>query len=265
MPLQFAAITPHSPILVPTIGKDNLARLAKTMNSYKKIGDFLSEQQIETTIIFSPHGSVKEDVFTMNVAPELNVNFEEFGDFSSKTKVGNDLETAEYIRDAFLENGKMKAANEKNLDFGAGVPSFLLFKDSKTVEIVPIKSSGLSLREHFEAGIAIGKILEKSTKKIAVIASSDLSHRLTKHSPAGYSPKGQKFDLRLVDLVHEKRIDDLLSLDEKTITEVKTCGLKTILMLFGTLYGAGADWEMLTSTYEAPFGVGYLTASLGIK
>lgn len=265
MPLRFAAIAPHSPILIPTIGKDNLTRLTKTLNSYKKIGEFLVESKIETAIILSPHGPVQENLFSLNLAPQLTVNFEEFGDFSSKTEIDSDPEISENIRESFLESGKMKAVNEKILDFGAGVPSFLLFKEKKGVEIIPINSSGLSLQEHFEAGVAIGKILEKSAKKIAVIASSDLSHRLNKHSPAGYSPKAQKFDMRLVDLIHEKRIDDLLGLEEKTVEDAKTCGLKTIVMLFGTLYGAGADWEMLTSTYEAPFGVGYLTASLGMK
>jgi MEMO1 family protein len=265
MPLSFAAITPHSPILVPTIGKDNSSRLSKTINSYRKIGESLSLTKTETLIIISPHGKKEGKKIGLNAAPDLNINFEEFGDFSSKTKVKTDLRTTELIRSAFLEDGRLKALNQPKLDFGSGVPIFTLLTEKKNIEIVSINSSRLSAKDHFEIGTALGQALEGVKKNLAVIASADLSHRLEKRSPAGFSPKGQKFDLRILDLIHEKRIEDLLALDENLISEAKPCGLKTILMLFGILYGAGADWEMTSSTYEAPFGVGYLTASLGIK
>jgi aromatic ring-opening dioxygenase LigB subunit len=265
MPLKFAAIAPHSPLLIPSIGKDNLARLGKTLNSYKKIGEFLSEQKIEVVLIFSPHGKTEDSHLSLSVSPELSINFEEFGDFSAKSQASNNLEISENIRLALLESEKLKAVNENILDFGAGVPAWLLLKEKKEIEVIIINSSKLSLKEHFETGNIIGQVLNESKKRIAVIASSDLSHRLDKRSPAGFSPKGQKFDLRLLDLMHEKRIEDILNLDEKIVEEARPCGLKTIALLFGTLYGAKATWEIITSTYEAPFGIGYLTASLEIK
>ena len=265
MPLKFAAIAPHTPLLIPSIGKSNLARLGKTLNSYKKIGEFLSEKKIETTIFFSPHSKKEDDLFSLDVLPELNINFEDFGDFSTKTQISNDLEITENIRLGLLENNKTKAVNFDVLDFGAGVPAWLLLKEKKEIQAAVINSCNLSLKDHFETGIMIGKILEKSNKRIAIIASSDLSHCLDKRSPAGFSPKGQKFDLRLLDLMHEKRIEDILNIDEKVIEEAKPCGLKTIVMLLGVLGANDTAWEMITSTYEAPFGIGYLTASLEIK
>jgi aromatic ring-opening dioxygenase LigB subunit len=265
MPLSFAAIAPHSPLLISSIAKENHSRLEKTLNSYKKAESFIAAQKTETIIILSPHGKTENDQLTLNLAPKLSINFEEFGDFSSKSEIETDLETAEAIRQELLEKTCLKATNQKVPDFGAGVPLYLLTKNQKNLEAVIINSSTQGIKQHFEIGTVIGKILEKSKKNISLIASADLSHCLNKKSPAGYSPKGQKFDLRLMDLINEKRIDDLLNLDEKTIEEAKSCGLKTILLLFGILFGAGADWKMATSTYEAPFGIGYLTASLEIK
>ncbi len=265
MPLSFAAITPHSPLLIPSIGKNNLSRLEKTNNSYKKIGRFLAEENIETLVIISPHGGPNEKKIALNASPKISVNFEEFGDFSSKTETETDLETAEAIRLSLLESNSVIAINKVVPDFGSGVPAYLLLKEFKKLEVVLVNTSLLDENEHFKIGTAIGKSLEESGKRIAVTASADLSHCLDKKSPAGYSPKGQKFDLRLLDLIREKRIDDLIGLDEKIIDEAKTCGLKPIMTLFGALSGAGADWEMVTSTYEAPFGIGYLTASLKIK
>jgi len=37
MPVVFAAITPHPPVLIPEIGKDNLKKLAKTQSAIKKV------------------------------------------------------------------------------------------------------------------------------------------------------------------------------------------------------------------------------------
>lgn len=45
MSLIFAAITPHSPVLIPAIGKDNLSRLEATRNAYAKLADELSDRK----------------------------------------------------------------------------------------------------------------------------------------------------------------------------------------------------------------------------
>jgi aromatic ring-opening dioxygenase LigB subunit len=264
MPLRFAAITPHSPILVPTIGKENWQRAEKTLNSYQKIQEGLLNTKTDVLIVISPHGS-NNDKLLLNACPEIIINFEEFGDFSSKTKIKTDLTISEKIRASLLELEKIEIINRPVADFGSGVPIFLLSGEFRDLRVVCVNSSSLPIRDHFEIATIIGKELEKQKKNIAVIASCDLSHCLNKKSPGGYSPKGQKFDLRLMNLIYEKRMDDLIGLDEKNIDEASPCGINAIIMLFGILYGAGANWEMSSSTYESPFGVGFLTASLDIK
>ncbi len=229
------------------------------------MGELLSSVETDAVMIISPHGKKEGPKIGLWVAPELKVNFEEFGDFSSKIDIANDLAVAETIRSSLLESESLKAINGPVMNFGFGVPAFLLLKDKKDVKAISINSSSATAKEHFEIGAIIGKALEKEKKNIGIVASCDLSHRLTKSSPAGFSPKGQKFDLRVIDLIHEKRIEDLLNIDDKLVEEAKPCGLKPIMMLFGILYGAGADWEMSSSTYESPFGVGYLTALLPTK
>ncbi len=219
----------------------------------------------ETLLIISPHGSSNHAKALMNVNPSTIINFEEFGDFSSKTKTKTDLILAEKIRYSILEPGRLEVINKKTVDFGCGVPTFILSGEFKNLKTLYLNSSPISSRDNFEIGLLIGREVAEYEKIVSVIGSCDLSHRLNKKSPGGYSPKGQKLDLKLTNLVYEKRIEDLLDLDEKTIREAGVCGIGAIAMLFGIMTGAGMDWEMSSSTYESPFGVGFLTASLNLR
>ena len=65
--------------------------------------------------------------------------------------------------------------------------------------------------------IIIGDRSYSSDKKIAVVASGDLSHALSSDSPAGYSPEGKKFDKNLIKLIQKKDIKNILKFDKKLI------------------------------------------------
>ena len=258
MPIKLAAIIPHPLPLIPNIGKENSNLLEKTKNIYQKLVERIKEEKIETIIIFSSHGPIRPNIFSINFAQEFEINFEEFGDFASRFKIEGDLELAQTIRDAFLEDDSVQAINEEKLDHGCGVPLFTLSQSLKKIKIIPIYISGANLETHFKFGQIIGEQLAKSRKKIAVLSSGDLSHCLTKASPAGYSPRAAKFDQRLVEFWQDKKIEEILKLDEKLIEETKPCGLKAIAILIGVI--SETLWELENHSYEAPFGVGYLTA-----
>lgn len=267
MSLKLAAIVPHPPILIPSIGKENLLRLEKTKNAYSRVEEALGAEKIETIIIISSHGPIRPGIFSINACDEFEINFEEFGDFSTKMKLGGDLELAQNIREALIERPEIRIINQPILDHGCGVPLYsLLFNNQdkilpdelkKNIEIVPIYVSGAGLKEHFEFGKLIADQIEKGRKKIAVFASGDLSHAITKNSPAGYSPRGAKFDQRLIECLQEKKFEEILNFDSDFITEAKPCGLKAITMLLGILENSGYDIQ--STSYESPFGVGHLT------
>ena len=207
MPIKIAAVVPHPIVLVPAIGKENISRLAKTENFYQKIAETIKQEKIKSIFIISSHGKIEKDFFVFNVAKEFSLNFEEFGDFSLSLAIGGDLELTQVIREKLEENTPIRIINEKVLDFGCGVPLYRLCLE-KDVEVSPFHISKFSLAKHFVVGEKIGQILTNEKKKIAVIASGDLSHRLTKNSPAGFSPKAAKFDQRLIELLQNKKITD---------------------------------------------------------
>jgi len=258
MPLTYSAIIPHSPLLIPEIGKENTPRLKNTLKSYEKIKAEIAEHQIETIIIISPHGPIQENTFSINLAPEYQYNFESFGNFSIKGAFKNDIGLVHHIRENLETKAKLQLITEPFLDHGTSIPLRLLLAETSEVKIIPLYYSGLGNNDHFEFGKILQETLFHYPEKIAVLASGDLSHCHTKDAPLGYSPRAKKFDKKLIDLIQSHRTKDILKIETETIIEIHECGLRSILILLGIL--DGINYKTNTLSYEAPFGIGYLCA-----
>ena len=74
MALTTIALLPHSPLLIPEIGRTNFSFLAKTSAAYDEIAEELKAKEINTIIIISPHGSAQTNSFIINVAPEMEID-----------------------------------------------------------------------------------------------------------------------------------------------------------------------------------------------
>jgi len=257
MPIVFSAITPHPPILIPTIGKENINQLKATSDAFLKLEQDLYASQVETIIIISPHGHLQEEAFTINLCPEFTVSFEDFGDLTTKFTLEGDIGLAHQIKEKLETKVPLQFISEPELDHGSSVPIYLLTQHLPKIKIIPLYYSGLSLTAHYHFGQMIKSKLLNSSTRIAVIASGDLSHRLTKNAPAGYSPKGKKFDQKLTDCLLKKETGEIIKFKHELIADAGECGLKSIMILLGIIEGMKYEPQLLS--YESPFGVGYLT------
>ena len=97
----------------------------------------------------------------------------------------------------------------------------------------------------------------ESDKRIAVIASGDLSHTLNKQSPAGYRLEGKKFDDLLISLLETRNTTGLANMDAGIVSKSEQCAYRSLLILLGILKDMNYSFKNLS--YETPFGVGYLT------
>ncbi len=262
MPLSQAAIVPHPPLLIPSIGKDNLTLLPKTIASYGKLKKALKQNRIKNIFLISSHGQINPNAFNINEAEIFEINFEEFGDYSTKMSAKGNKEFVKDFKKKFFADRTVQFINLPKLDHGNCVPICYLCQEIPEIKVTPLYVSGLSLKEHFNFGKKLKTIIEKRKEKIAIIASGDLSHALTKKAPAGYSPKAARFDQKLIECIQNKKIGDIINLKEELIDEVRPCGLKSIVTLLGVL--KGSNYEMENLTYEAPFGVGYLMMQMNI-
>jgi aromatic ring-opening dioxygenase LigB subunit len=260
MSLVFSAIVPHPLILIPQIGKEHISRLELTQKAFEKLAVELQNSNVDTIIIISPHGMIQNNVFTINLNPIFKANFKEFGDFSTKLSFKGNIGLTHKIRERLETKAKLQMVSLENIDYGASVPLYCLTQKLPNLKIIPIYYSGLDLKSHFEFGQQLKHQVLSSKDNIAVIASGDLSHRLNKNAPGGYSAKAKKFDSRVIELLQKNKISDLISIDENLIKEAGECGLKSIAILMGIMDGIKYKPQLLA--YEFPFGVGYLTLNL---
>ncbi|MFH0988111.1 MAG: AmmeMemoRadiSam system protein B, partial [Parcubacteria group bacterium] len=146
--------------------------------------------------------------------------------------------------------------SQENLDHGCSVPLYYLTRKNKNVRIVPITYSKQSFHNHLEFGSALKDAIFSLHKRVAVIASGDLSHRLSAQAPAGFSPSAKEFDKKIIQSLKKKNIDALLALDQATIDDAAECGLRSLFILLGGIQKMNYEFQVLS--YESPFGVGHL-------
>ncbi|MFC1615369.1 MEMO1 family protein [Patescibacteria group bacterium] len=263
MSLVFAAIVPHTPLLIPSIGKDDFQYLKKTMNAYTYLEEELYVANPKTIIIITPRQKILDDSFSINLFPKYKSNFIKFGDFATKKEYKNDINLTHHIKEELEGKTNINLFSEEELDYGSSVPLYHLIDHLKEPFIIPIGLSNLDNTCHFNFGKQLKNIILNSNKRIAIIASAELSHGLSKTSQNSYSLKGEIFDQKIITGLKEKNEKNLLRIDKKLEEEAQECGLNSILILLGILNKINYAPEILS--YEFPFGVGYLTTNFKLK
>jgi aromatic ring-opening dioxygenase LigB subunit len=266
MPLTNATLLPHSPLLIPEIGRANHHFLAKTTAAYETVGKNLKDALVETIIIISPHSPSQTESFTINVSPEMEINLQDFGFIPAKTLITGDALLADQIKNGLRPEYNLALMSESLLDHGAAIPAYLLKNLAVNFKLIVISpAENLNLDEQYKFGQKLQTIIRDNEKNIAVIASGDLSHRLKKKSPGGYSPKGAKFDNKVIEYLSEplSAAKNILNLDQNLITAAGECGLKPLLVLLGLLDGYPIQSEVLA--YQTDFGIGYLSFNFKIS
>ncbi len=257
MSISFSSIIPHSPLLIKSIGKTNRILLEKTNIAIDKIIEKIKEHNPDTILLISSHGNINKNIFNINFSPEFEINFKDFGDFSTKHILEGDIVLAHLIKKNIQDKKNIQIIHKPILNHGTGVPLYLLTKNIPNIKILPIYCSGSSLEEHFNFGKSLQESIIKSNKKIMILASSGLSHRLTKNAPAGFSNKAAGFDQKIIENIINKNTKKIININPKLINEVEGNGIKSIIVMLGIISNKTYNQSLLS--YEFPFGVGYLT------
>lgn len=260
--LVFSAVTPHTPLLITSVGKEHTAKLTVTVDALKKLeGDFYASQP-ETLVIISPHGPANEKSFVINFSPQYTGNFGEFGDLATKLTAVGDNALSYKIKENLETKAPLQLTTVEQLDYSFLTPVYFLCAHRADIKIVPISSSSLNLEEHFKFGQKLAEEILTETKRIAVIASAETSNKLSKTSPNGYATGAKKFDQKFVDLIKQKNCQNILAIDEKQLEKMGCLEYKAMFVLFGILSERNCQPQLLS--YEYPFGVGHLTMEFGV-
>jgi AmmeMemoRadiSam system protein A len=149
---------------------------------------------------------------------------------------------------------------ENDLDHGTAVPLYFLLRNGWQGKVVTLGYSFLSSDDHLRFGSCIRRAVDRVGRRVAFIASGDLSHRLKPQAPAGYNPEAHVFDEQVVDALRSNDPQRIVDIDSNLRRLAGECGYRSMLVAIG----AGSELPMSCEvlSYEAPFGVGYLVAQL---
>src|SRR3989338_9221320 len=256
--IVFAAFTSHTPLLIPTIGKNHLKKIGKTHKAVHRLAEELYLSHPDVLITISQHAVNFSDVFCANLSEKYFVDFKEFGDLVTQKLFSPDLAFLDGLQ-RFLRKEKMPFTlnSASRLDYGSAVPLYLL-TERLSIPVVPLSYSGLDAKTHFQFGKHLQEYIQKQTKRVAVIACGDLAHTLSSQSHEGYHEAGKKFDAAIRQSIADNSPLQLMKLDRLIVKEAKQCAYLPLLVLMGILEDISVRPEELS--YEMPFGVGYLNA-----
>lgn len=148
----------------------------------------------------------------------------------------------------------------EELDWGVLVPYHYL---GRGLPVVALSISALEYQSHFVLGEAVACASERLDRRVGIVASGDLSHRLNVESPYGFSPAGAQFDAQVVEIFSHADLPSLMDLDARMVAEAAECGLRSFIVMAGALEGLKVRSRVLS--HEGPFGVGYLVATLLVE
>lgn len=261
----FGALSPHPPVIVPEVGGEQLRRAAPTVAAVQRLASRLVAARPRTVVIVGPHGPVARHGFVALGGPVLTGDLFEFGAPEVRLEMRTDQELLELLRRTASAAGLAvldlkpacapSSASSDEMDYATLVPLYYLRQAGYDGSLLVLSMAYTDLGTCYRFGQALGAAAAGHSRPVAVIASGDLSHRLRRGAPAGYNPRGQEFDRRVMEALAAGDPQPLLDLDPELQEAAGECGLRPLLIMLGAVEGRGLRPEVLS--YEGPFGVGY--------
>lgn len=256
--LLLSAIMPHPPIIIPEIGREETKKIYKTISAMDYLSKKIVNLSPDVIILVTPHSVFDSCNFNIYSGKKLDGDFERFGCNELSFSFNNDIEFVTKLKQS-VKNLKL-IPEHYLLDHGSLVPLYFLKNAGYKGNVVIINYSALGISEHIKFGQTIKNIMENSDKKYVFIASGDLSHRLTPSAPAGYSPKGVKFDNFIIESIQKGDYNQIINMSQYLREDAGECAFNSLMIAFGVVDNDSIPKEPLS--YEGPFGVGYLVSEL---
>ena len=247
--------------MVPEVGRESIAGVTQSIDAMAELSRRLIDSGAESVILISPHAPLEVDSFVAYEGPEVYGDFSRFHapDIGFTVPVDEELLGA-IKRVAASKNYDVSTLAAYDLDHGTAVPLYFLLQNGWEGKVVTLGYSFLSNEDHLRFGSCIKSAVDQVGRRVAFIASGDLSHRLKPQAPAGFNPDAHIFDQQVVDALRSNDPQRIVDIDFNLRKLAGECGYRSMLVAIGASSDLPLSCEVLN--YEAPFGVGYLVAQL---
>ena len=258
MSILASFMVPHPPLIVPAVGRGGEKQVETTIRSYEKVAEEIAALSPETIVITSPHSVIYSDYFHISPGKQAKGSFAGFRAPEVKFSEDYDEDLVDKISEiAYHEDfpcGTL-GEEEKDLDHGTMVPLWFIRNKYKGGKIVRIGLSGLPLTDHYKLGTIISRAVNALDRRVVIVASGDLSHKLQDYGPYGFSPEGPKYDERIMDVMGRASFGELFDFDEAFCDKAAECGHRSFVIMAGAWDGKRV--RATAFSHEDVTGVGY--------
>lgn len=262
--IVFVGIAPHPPLLVPDVGGDRIQQVETSANALKNFAKRVIEINPDTVMIISPHSPASPDQFGAFSSDQLVGDFRQFGAKGVSLSFPNDKELLKTLKSVTKEKRIPFDLFNSNylLDHGVLVPMYYLYEAGWRGQVLGLSFTSLSALKHIEFGRACCEAAKRLNRKVAFVASADLSHYLSHNGPYPFEKDAHLFDEEICRAIKEKDLSAIVNIDQNLRKKAGECGYRSILVAIGVSEGILPESLPKLLSYECPFGVGYMTAIL---
>ena len=211
-------MVPHPPLIVPAVGRGQELLIRDTVQAYHEAALLVAQSRPETIVMLSPHAVMYGDYFHISPGRGARGDFGQFLAPQEAVEVEYDRELVKELRsladEADFPMGT-EGERDRTLDHGTMVPLFFVNQHYRDYRLVRIGGSGLPFADHYKAGQLIEKAVSRLGRRVVIIASGDLSHKLKGDGPYGYSAQGPEYDQRIMEIMGNARFGQLLEFKEE--------------------------------------------------
>ena len=259
MGICYAGLMCHAPIVIPEVAGDRIETCRASAAAMATIAQSFLRSSPNLILLISPHTPRPPSGFSVQATARISGDLGLF----NFPQLRIDLPCAKTFQEKMMVSADQYGLQVEpiisELDHGAVVPLFFLQKSGWTG---PVSIIGLPDETSDEDNRILGKMLQDLSEdsSIGIIASGDMSHRLQPGAPGGYHPDAKKFDEYVVN--HISR-GEYLQATQPRFELRKLAGEDVIdsLQIATAAINYNSNGSKVHS-YEGPFGVGYLVASL---
>jgi AMMECR1 domain-containing protein/aromatic ring-opening dioxygenase catalytic subunit (LigB family) len=252
-PFVCASLMCHAPIVVPAVGGARGEDCASSTAAMAKVARDMVAHDPDVLVVLSPHTPRLERGFSVTTTPRVVGDLSRFGAPEARVDLPNAASALAGIDD-------LVPVDPGPLDHGAMVPLWFLWDAGWRGDTVV---SGFPWDPSADERAALGRALAAAARagkgRWALLASGDMSHRLTPDAPSGFDARAAEFDAFITDHV---RAGDLEGAARVEPGLRERAGEDVVDSLDIARAAVGARSHPSFESYEGPFGVGYLVAML---
>jgi len=259
---------PHPPVILGEVGRGRESAASATIAACRAAAKRIAATKPDTLVIVSPHAPLFGDYIYVYDSSILSGSLARFGapGLAPSCAQDTDLRTAlvSLLGEAGLSAGSIEPDRmerygfDTSLDHGVLVPLCFALEALGHCHLVALAPAGGRREENLTLGQCISAAAARTTRRVCVIASGDMSHRVNAESPYGMVREGAVFDGMIARALEASDVPALLGVDPSLAEKAGECGYRSIFVAAGLFERP----RTRLLSYEAPFGIGYCVAEI---